>query len=36
MKILHTLNHPQAGEEVVFARSENGVDIALCRTPGFS
>lgn len=36
MKILDTLKHEQAGEEVTFARSTNGVDIALCRTPGFT
>ena len=36
MKIYETLEHEQAGETVVFARSDNGVDIGLCRTPGFS
>lgn len=36
MKILETMKHEQAGEEVTFARSQSGVDIAVCRTPGFA
>lgn len=36
MRIIDTIQHPLAGEEVHLAESEHGVRLALCPTPGFS